>query len=87
MLRYSVQERKRTPKTEAWNQKDVVLHKTLLEKQKLIHECLLDNFNTPAVINHLVELVNKANLYLQNNPERKGTSLLFCLLNFLTINK
>jgi cysteinyl-tRNA synthetase len=67
-----LQERKFTNKTEAWNGLDVELHKFLLEKQKLIHESLLDNFNTAAVINHLVELVNRANIYLQNNSERKG---------------
>jgi cysteinyl-tRNA synthetase len=85
MIKFSIlqKERRVAHKSEAWNPVDLEMHKFLLEKQRLVHESLLDNFNTPAVINHLIELVNKSNVYLQNNPERKGyLSSLFCSIQF-----
>lgn len=38
--------------------------------QRLVHERLLDNFDTPGVITALLDLINKSNVYL-TNPDRK----------------
>lgn len=38
--------------------------------QKLVHERLLDNFDTSGVITLLLDLINKSNVYL-TNPDRK----------------
>ncbi len=67
-----LQERKGAKKTEAWNKADVTLHNELMEKQNKVHAALLDNFNTKEAIQQLSYLVNSANSYLTNNPERKG---------------
>jgi cysteinyl-tRNA synthetase len=67
-----LQERKNAKKTEAWNKADVTLHSELMEKQNKVHAALLDNFNTKEAIQQLSYLVNSANSYLTNNPERKG---------------
>ena len=36
----------------------------------MVHERLLDNFDTPGVITALLDLINKSNVYL-TSPDRK----------------
>jgi cysteinyl-tRNA synthetase len=66
-----LQEQKSKIQTEAWNSKDMELHTKLQTTQKEVHAAMLDNFNTPVVMNALVSIVNASNAYMINNDERK----------------
>ncbi|KAI9294736.1 cysteinyl-tRNA synthetase [Neoconidiobolus thromboides FSU 785] len=46
------------------------------QKQKNIHNALLDSFNTPLAIRELTELINKSNIYLKNQKENNNIDLI-----------
>lgn len=57
-------------KSQKWTAVDVELNDLLRMTQRLVHERLLDNFDTPGVITALLDLINKSNVYL-TSPDRK----------------
>lgn len=59
-------------KNEHWNSRDVEYSKALISAQNEVHEAMCDNFDTPRVMAALANIVNKANLYLEKNSERKA---------------
>jgi cysteinyl-tRNA synthetase len=60
---------------ENWNSKDFELHEDLLTTQKNVHTHLCNNFKTSHVISDLINIVNKGNVYMTNNPNKKGLLL------------
>jgi cysteinyl-tRNA synthetase len=52
-------------RSEKWVQVDRDLHKMFMEKKKLIHEALCDNFDTPKVIKLLSDVIGSVNTYLK----------------------
>lgn len=57
---------------EHWTTRDTLLNKQIVETQSTVHEALCDNFDTARVMLALFDLVNKGNVYLEKNPEKKA---------------
>eukprot|EP01090_Pellita_catalonica_P019586 TRINITY_DN6717_c0_g1_i1.p1 TRINITY_DN6717_c0_g1~~TRINITY_DN6717_c0_g1_i1.p1 ORF type:complete len:755 (-),score=147.76 TRINITY_DN6717_c0_g1_i1:78-2129(-) len=62
--------------TQRWNENDIKLHTEFLELQTLIHNSILDNFNTPAACAALFEIITKTNSYMDPNPKAACKPLL-----------
>eukprot|EP00002_Diphylleia_rotans_P021842 TRINITY_DN4261_c0_g1_i1.p1 TRINITY_DN4261_c0_g1~~TRINITY_DN4261_c0_g1_i1.p1 ORF type:complete len:633 (-),score=155.01 TRINITY_DN4261_c0_g1_i1:621-2519(-) len=68
--------------SQRWETKDKRLYAELLKTKSLVHEFLQDNFNIPAVLHELSELVNKTNIYM-SEPNPRGP-LIRSVADYLT---
>lgn len=50
-----------------WSPAAVELQKTLMATQVKVDEALKDDFNTPLVMNHLMDLVKQTNVYMESS--------------------
>jgi hypothetical protein len=68
---------KNSPPPEAWNEKDKQLHASFQQAIHLVDLSLKDNFDTSKTIQHLIDLIKKANTYMTANDVKKCIFIIF----------
>jgi cysteinyl-tRNA synthetase len=63
-------------KPQKWTGQDVAFSNKLLERQQSIHNSLCDNFDTPAALLQLLDLVSATNVYMKDSENLKLPLLL-----------
>jgi cysteinyl-tRNA synthetase len=59
-----------------WDQNDIALHNTLLKVQDEVDAALKNNFDTPAALLALMDVISAANKYLRECPQTRKALLL-----------